>query len=58
VHKVVAKFPNAVHVPLDFEPTPDKFSADGFHPSETSYKIFGQLVAEKIVERFNQNWLK
>jgi lysophospholipase L1-like esterase len=53
VQKVVAKFPNAVHVPLDFEPTPDKFSVDGFHPSEASYKIFGQMMAEKIIEKFN-----
>jgi lysophospholipase L1-like esterase len=55
IQKVVAKNPNLVYVPLDFEPTPDKFSVDGFHPSEESYKIFGQIVAEKLVERFKQN---
>lgn len=38
------------HIPLDFEPTPDKFSADGFHPSAESYSYFGAITAEAIAE--------
>jgi hypothetical protein len=39
---VIEEHANVVHVPLDFDPTPDKFSADGFHPSESSYREFGK----------------
>jgi lysophospholipase L1-like esterase len=52
IQKVVAKNSFAVYVPLDFEPLPEKFSVDGFHPSEESYKEFGQLMAEQIIEKF------
>jgi lysophospholipase L1-like esterase len=44
----IARHQNAIHVPLDFEPEPHMFSADGFHPSEESYQEFGQMVAEGI----------
>jgi lysophospholipase L1-like esterase len=53
--KVVSKHQFTVHVPLDFEPTPDKFSVDGFHPSEESYKEFGRIVADKLVGKFKTN---
>ena len=46
--KMVSRKPWAVYVPLDFDPTPDRFSADGYHPSEASYSLFGQLMAERI----------
>jgi lysophospholipase L1-like esterase len=52
IKKIVAKNPFAVYVPLDFEPLPEKFSIDGFHPSEESYKEFGQIVAEQLVKKF------
>ena len=39
----------AVHVPLDFDPDPDKFSADGYHPSEESYVEFGLHMAEALL---------
>jgi lysophospholipase L1-like esterase len=42
MQEVIAKHSNVIHVPLDFDPTPDKFSADGFHPSEESYREFGR----------------
>ena len=51
--RVVADFPNAVYVPIDFETSPDKFSADGFHPSEPSYRVFGQAMAAQIAEKLN-----
>ncbi|MDJ0842214.1 MAG: SGNH/GDSL hydrolase family protein [Acidobacteriota bacterium] len=44
--EVVGEIAGAVHVPLDFEPTPDKFAADGYHPCEESYVAFGQTMAE------------
>jgi len=46
--KMVSQYPWAVYVPLDFDPTPDKFSADGYHPSEESYRMFGQMMADRI----------
>lgn len=46
--KVVSHYPWAVYVPLDFDPTPDKFSADGYHPSEASYTLFGQMMTDRI----------
>jgi lysophospholipase L1-like esterase len=47
--KMVSRYPWAVYVTLDFDPTPDKFSADGYHPSEASYRMFGQMMADRIV---------
>jgi lysophospholipase L1-like esterase len=48
----IARRKNAVHVPLDFEPEPHMFSADGFHPSEESYQGFGEMVAREIAAKF------
>lgn len=38
-----------VHIPLAFEARPGSFCDDGFHPSEQSYREFGQMAAERIV---------
>lgn len=46
---VTARFPNALHIPVDFETHPDKFAPDGFHPSEASYEDFGRAVADGIL---------
>lgn len=43
---LVAGHPRRVYVPLDFEPTPDKFAADGYHPSPESYGLFGDVMAQ------------
>ena len=51
--KVVSQYPFAIYVPLDFEPHPDKFSADGYHPSEQSYREFGGMMTDRIAERLN-----
>ena len=48
--RVIGGFPSAFHVPIEMETTPEKFSADGFHPSEASYRTFGAVVAERIVD--------
>jgi len=47
--EVVDRDQNALHVPVDFEPDPDKFSPDGYHPSEQSYAEFGRRMAEKLL---------
>ncbi|MDT8410568.1 MAG: SGNH/GDSL hydrolase family protein [Wenzhouxiangellaceae bacterium] len=41
-------FPRVAHIPLDFVADPESFSADGFHPSENSYALFGRLAAEAV----------
>ncbi len=41
----------AIHVPLDFDPDAEKFSADGYHPSEASYVEFGRQMADSLVAR-------
>ncbi|MGI9237963.1 MAG: SGNH/GDSL hydrolase family protein [Woeseiaceae bacterium] len=40
---------NSIHVPLDFEPDPNKFAPDGYHPSEESYAEFGRHMADRIL---------
>ena len=53
--QIVSRHPLAVYVPLDFKPTPEKFSPDGYHPSEESYTVFGQMMAVKITARLKAN---
>jgi lysophospholipase L1-like esterase len=48
--EVVEKRRNIQLVPLDFEPSPDQFSADGYHPSEDRYEEFGREMAEAILK--------
>ncbi len=47
----VAKRPNMMLIPLDFDPRPEKFSEDGFHPSQASYGEFGEVLARGLVGR-------
>ena len=35
-------------LPLEFDPTPEKFAADGFHPSQESYAVIGSAFAERL----------
>jgi lysophospholipase L1-like esterase len=49
----IRRHENAIHVPLDFDPEPYMFSADGFHPSEESYQEFGGMMATGIAARLN-----
>ena len=51
LRKVVSQHPFAVHVPLDFAPHPDHFSADGYHPSEQSYQTFGRMMTDHLADR-------
>jgi lysophospholipase L1-like esterase len=52
--KAVLRHPFAVYIPLDFDPTPDKFSADGYHPSEKSYREFGLMMATQISKKIDK----
>lgn len=52
--RVIARYPLAVHVPLRFDPQPDRFSADGFHPSEAGYRVFGEAVASLLAEKVKE----
>lgn len=47
----ITKHPNAVHLPLKFEARPEDFSGDGYHPSEASYTVLGQWVADAILAK-------
>ncbi len=49
VSKVVDRLPNTVHVPLDFDPHPQQFALDGYHPSEESYAEFGRHMADGLM---------
>jgi len=51
----VSKRDNVVHVPLEIDPGPEKFSSDGFHPSPSSYRELGRQVASSIVWRLNRD---
>lgn len=46
---LITGYPNAVHVPIDFETDPSKFSPDGYHPSEESYAEFGRSMADALL---------
>jgi lysophospholipase L1-like esterase len=44
----VAGHCNMLFVPLDFDPSPEKFAADGFHPSRASYAEFGEALSAAL----------
>lgn len=46
--RAVARRAGMVFLPLNFDPQPSRFSADGFHPSPESYGDFGDAFAERI----------
>jgi lysophospholipase L1-like esterase len=47
----IAGHAQAIFVPVEFDPRPDSFAGDGFHPSEASYQEFGRVIAEALVDR-------
>jgi lysophospholipase L1-like esterase len=48
----VSRHPRSVYVPVQFDPDPEKFAADGYHPSEDSYSIFGRKMADSLATIF------
>lgn len=49
--RVIEEFPACRHIHLDFEPRPDQFAADGYHPSEESYQHLGLVVADALLSQ-------
>lgn len=47
----IARHSYAVHLPLKFEARAEDFSGDGYHPSEASYTLLGQWVADAILAK-------
>ena len=47
---ILQRYPQAIHIPLDFEARPGSFSDDGFHPSERTYAEFGAMAADAILK--------
>ncbi len=45
---VARECPGVFHVEVDFEMSNESFCADGFHPSEKSYVVFGSAMADCI----------
>ena len=46
--RVANEQPGARHLPVEFEPDPTKFAADGYHPSESSYTDLGELIGQSL----------
>ncbi len=51
--QLVSMRSRVILLPLDFDPQPQMFSADGFHPSQHSYAHFGNLIAQAITARLH-----
>ena len=49
--RLIEAYPQVFHVRVEFETREDSFSADGFHPSETSYREFGEAMAAELADR-------
>ncbi|NNL49692.1 MAG: SGNH/GDSL hydrolase family protein [Woeseiaceae bacterium] len=50
LRKILEGLPNCVYAPLDFDPDPSQFAPDGYHPSEESYAVYGQHLADKLIK--------
>ena len=47
---LIEDYDHIIHVPVEFNTLPQKFSADGFHPSESGYREYGQAMARAIMQ--------
>ena len=47
--RVIGRYQNSIHVPLEFETDPSQFAPDGYHPSEESYAEFGRYMADRLL---------
>lgn len=55
LRNIVEELPNCRYVPLNFDPDPSQFAADGYHPSEESYVEYGRQVADALMDS-KRNW--
>jgi lysophospholipase L1-like esterase len=44
----VSRRRGSLYVPTRFEPRPERFAADGYHPSPASYRQWGEAIADLI----------
>ncbi len=51
LERVVALRDRCFHVPTEFVPSPEKFSADGYHPSIETYRDWGEMLADWVAAR-------
>jgi lysophospholipase L1-like esterase len=51
---VVKRFEKCVHVPVSFDTSPERFAADGYHPSEDSYRIYGAAITDGLMASLGQ----
>lgn len=49
IQQEAVKRPRVVYLKLDFDPSPERFSPDGYHPSEESYAEFGEALAAVLL---------
>lgn len=49
IQQVAAEQPGAYCIPLEIEPDPSMFAADGYHPSEASCADLGELIGETLL---------
>ncbi len=45
--RLIEPLDRCVHIPTDFDPSPERFAADGYHPNEASCQVW----AEELVTR-------
>jgi len=51
IQQVTSHFAMARHAVMDFDPKPELFSEDGYHPSVASYAVFGTAMASALAEK-------
>lgn len=56
--KVIKNLRNVYFAAMEFEPTPKKFAADGYHPSEAGYEEYGQIMGWILAELAAMNTSK
>jgi lysophospholipase L1-like esterase len=47
----VANRPGVIFAPFDFDPRPEHFAADGYHPAPAMHREWGERVAEQIAQQ-------
>ena len=50
LEQVVAARGDCRYLPTQFEPAPEKFSADGYHPATESDRVWGGQLADAVLE--------
>ncbi len=48
IERAATEQSGAYYIPVDFKPDPSKFAADGYHPSQFSCKVLGDLIGETL----------